>query len=120
MMWYWGYGVHWWGWLFGVLVMLAFWAGAAWLIVTLVRWGRDGIHAPHEPSHDRSPEDILARRFSLGEIDEEDYQRRLAVLRGGVQGPAGPPPPGSASPRPGPLSEASTQTGPPPHVRAGS
>jgi uncharacterized membrane protein len=29
----------------------------------------------------RGPEQILARRFALGEIDEAEYQRRLAALR---------------------------------------
>jgi putative membrane protein len=27
------------------------------------------------------PEQILARRFAMGEIDEAEYQRRLAALR---------------------------------------
>lgn len=34
----------------------------------------------------RGPEQILARRFAMGEIDEAEYQRRLAALRN----PAGP------------------------------
>lgn len=29
----------------------------------------------------RGPEHILARRFAMGEIDEEEYRRRLAALR---------------------------------------
>lgn len=29
----------------------------------------------------RGPEQILARRFAQGEIDEEEYRRRLAALR---------------------------------------
>jgi uncharacterized membrane protein len=29
----------------------------------------------------RGPEQILARRFALGEIDEAEYQRRLAALK---------------------------------------
>ena len=29
----------------------------------------------------RGPEQILARRFAAGEIDEEEYRRRLAALR---------------------------------------
>jgi uncharacterized membrane protein len=29
----------------------------------------------------RGPEQILARRFAMGEIDEAEYQRRLAALR---------------------------------------
>ena len=29
----------------------------------------------------RGPEQILARRFAMGEIDEAEYQRRLAALK---------------------------------------
>ncbi|MFI0716705.1 SHOCT domain-containing protein [Streptomyces inhibens] len=29
-----------------------------------------------------TPEQILAERYARGEIDEEEYQRRLATLRG--------------------------------------
>jgi putative membrane protein len=28
------------------------------------------------------PEQILAQRFARGEIDEEEYRRRVAVVRG--------------------------------------
>jgi hypothetical protein len=38
-----------------------------------------------EPSHTPAatpPERLLAERFARGEIDEEEYRRRLAVLRG--------------------------------------
>ncbi|MCX4904015.1 SHOCT domain-containing protein [Streptomyces sp. NBC_00878] len=34
-------------------------------------------HTPAAPS----PEQLLAQRFARGEIDEEEYRRRLAVLR---------------------------------------
>ncbi|ARZ66716.1 hypothetical protein SMD11_1052 [Streptomyces albireticuli] len=37
-----------------------------------------------------SPEQILAERYARGEIDEEEYQRRLATLRGSPPGPAKP------------------------------
>ncbi len=36
-------------------------------------------------SPDRSAEQVLAERFARGEIDDEEYRRRLAVLRGGPQ-----------------------------------
>jgi putative membrane protein len=29
----------------------------------------------------RGPEQLLARRFAAGEIDEDEYRRRLAALR---------------------------------------
>ncbi|MFF4161252.1 SHOCT domain-containing protein [Streptomyces sp. NPDC001678] len=34
-------------------------------------------------------EQILAERYARGEIDEEEYARRLATLRGSPPGPAG-------------------------------
>ena len=78
--------------------MLAFWAVVVWIIVTLAQWGRYGIHAPYDMSNDRSSDDILARGCLPGEIGEGEYKRRVAVLRGGVQGSAGPPPAGSPPP----------------------
>ena len=66
-------------------------------------WG-DGVHwwSWLFGSHGRSPDDILARCVSLGEIDDEEHKRRLAVLRGSVRGPAGLLPAG-----PSPLGPAS-------------
>ncbi|MER6185903.1 SHOCT domain-containing protein [Streptomyces sp. NPDC001652] len=34
-----------------------------------------------EPSHGDSAERLLAERFARGEIDEEEYWRRMSVLR---------------------------------------
>ncbi|MED7827284.1 SHOCT domain-containing protein [Streptomyces chiangmaiensis] len=34
------------------------------------------------------PERVLAERFARGEIDEEEYRRRLGVLREEPPGPA--------------------------------
>ncbi|MFJ9695945.1 SHOCT domain-containing protein [Kitasatospora sp. NPDC101183] len=42
--------------------------------------------APHGPT----PEQLLAERFARGEIDEEEYRRRLATLRS-ANGPGGEP-----------------------------
>ncbi|WP_369221211.1 SHOCT domain-containing protein [Streptomyces sp. R39] len=44
------------------------------------------------PSHGRPPggrRRILAERYARGEIDEEEYRRRLDTLRGSRSGPAG-------------------------------
>lgn len=37
--------------------------------------------APWAPPTQASPEQLLAERFARGEIDEEEYRRRLQVLR---------------------------------------
>jgi putative membrane protein len=75
MMWGWQ-GWSWWGWLLMMLSMVAFWGLIVWGIVALFRgsgWTR--------PRPDRrDPEQILAERFAAGEIDEDEYRRRLEVL----------------------------------------
>ncbi len=96
MMWYGGWG--WGGWLLMSLGMVLFWGVVIAGIVLLVRYaaGRSG-HVPQHwtgPQHGPTPgggaspsgvrpEDVLAERFARGEIDEEEYRRRLAVLREG-------------------------------------
>ncbi|MFI1628217.1 SHOCT domain-containing protein [Streptomyces noursei] len=42
---------------------------------------------PGAPGHGRSAEQILAERYARGEIDEGEYQRRLATLRSSPPGP---------------------------------
>ena len=74
MIWYdhdWGW--NWWAWALMWLGMLLFWGLAIWGIALLVRGGRRLDDAP--------PERVLAERYARGEIDEEEYRRRLDVLR---------------------------------------
>ena len=76
MMWGWQ-GWSWWGWLAMSLGMVAFWGLIIWGIVALFRgWGGTSTRPER---HD--PEQILAERFASGEIDEDEYQRRLETLR---------------------------------------
>jgi putative membrane protein len=76
MMWGWN-GWNWWGWALMSFSMIAFWGLVVWGIVTLFR--RPG---PDDSRPGRAdPEQILAERFARGEIDEEEYQRRLETLR---------------------------------------
>jgi putative membrane protein len=76
MMW-WNDGWGWW-WMMPLL-MVAFWAAVAWLIVGLVR----GRPARPEGGIDRPepPEQVLAHRYARGELDDEEYRRRLDTLR---------------------------------------
>lgn len=73
----WGWHGNWgWGsWLVMSLFMLIFWGLVIWGVVTLVR----STETPRESSAD--PERILAERFARGEIDEDEYRRRLDALR---------------------------------------
>lgn len=74
-MWDWN-GASWWWWFFMSGGMLLFWGVVAWVVVQLVRGDRD----TSEPSR-ADPEAILAARFARGEIEADEYRRRLDVLR---------------------------------------
>jgi putative membrane protein len=80
----WGWG----GWLLMSLSMVVFWGLVIGLLIAFLRTsgasgqdesaeghGRDGVSGG-------SAEQILARRYARGEIDEAEYHRRLDVLRG--------------------------------------
>jgi len=86
--------MHWygpgmgWGTLLMTLNSLVFagvLAGAVYLVVRYVVPGRQP-NVPTGPDRDLGPvpdpERTLAERFAHGQIDDEEYQRRLAVLRG--------------------------------------
>jgi putative membrane protein len=66
----------WGGWLLMTATVVAFWAFVAWVVVVMIRASRPpAAHAP-------DPERILAERFAVGEIDDDEYCRRLDALRG--------------------------------------
>jgi putative membrane protein len=69
----------WGGWLLMTATMFAFWALVAWLIVLAIRASRS------PTPHTTDPERILAQRFAAGEIDEDEYHRRLDALRGATK-----------------------------------
>ncbi|WP_187645611.1 SHOCT domain-containing protein [Streptomyces sp. TRM49041] len=76
-----------WGWFAMSASMILFWALIITVAVLLFRAlnrAPDHTHVSASPS----PEQLLAERFARGDIDEEDYQRRLAALRS--SGPAKP------------------------------
>lgn len=81
MMWYWGSGVHWWGWLFMAAGMIIFWGLVIWAFMSVVARAHDH-RPPGGPvahAHD-SAEEILARRFAAGDISGDEYRHRLEVL----------------------------------------
>ncbi|MEU6537714.1 SHOCT domain-containing protein [Streptomyces sp. NPDC047000] len=100
MFWY-GHDPGGWGWLAMSAGMILFWAVIIAIGVLLFRAlsrPGGGPSAPHEtppqrPPYDApppqhppygtapTPEQLLAERFARGEIDEDEYRRRLAVLR---------------------------------------
>ncbi|MFF1298417.1 MULTISPECIES: SHOCT domain-containing protein [unclassified Streptomyces] len=80
MFWY-GHDVSGWGWFAMSAGMILFWAL---IIAAAVLLFRAVNRAPEQHPHisaGPSPEQLLAERFARGDIDEEEYRRRLAVLR---------------------------------------
>jgi putative membrane protein len=73
-MWGWDGGAGWWAMGLGMVVWLVVVALAVWLVVRLVGQRPSG-------GGPESAEELLRRRFASGEIDAEEYDRRLAVLR---------------------------------------
>jgi putative membrane protein len=78
----------WWndgfGWFFPGLWCIPFFV-IFWLFVAFVVWGgwrwRGYDHRHHHWAGEKSAEDILADRFARGEIDENEYNKRLEVLQ---------------------------------------
>ncbi|NKY88528.1 SHOCT domain-containing protein [Nocardia veterana] len=80
MMWY-GTGLGGWGYGLMVAGMLIFWVLVVAAIVALLRYsGRPDPAASGRHLRGPSPQQILAERFARGEIDDEEYTRRLRVL----------------------------------------
>ncbi|WP_432003881.1 SHOCT domain-containing protein [Streptomyces sioyaensis] len=89
MMWFdggWGWGG---GWFMMALLMVVFWGLVIVAVITVVHYvraaPRDGRPAPSgQRAWDQGQghaEDLLAERFARGEIDEDEYKRRLTLLR---------------------------------------
>ncbi|WP_052440844.1 SHOCT domain-containing protein [Streptacidiphilus anmyonensis] len=116
-----GAGNHGWFWVFSGITMVLFWVLLVLAIILIVRalthrgrWsGRNGAahtvpapppgsasgYTPGAPAGG-SAEQILAERLARGDIDVDDYHRRLAALHQGTV-----PPPPTSPPAP-PSSEA--------------
>jgi putative membrane protein len=85
MMYWGGDGMHWWGYLLMSLSMVVFWGLVIGGIIALVRYlGRQPEQSQTQPVQP-TPEQILAERFARGELDEEEYRRRVDALRGNRQ-----------------------------------
>ena len=81
-----------WWYIFMPLSMMAFWGLVAWVIVILVRGDRRSDHPQDTAATPSGPDHILAERYARGEIDSEEYQRRLDTLHthsGAAHSPTG-------------------------------
>jgi putative membrane protein len=80
MMWWWPGGAgSGWAWAVMTIGMLLFWgvliAGGIALVRALNRLTSGSEQVPRP-----TPQQVLADRFARGEIDEDEYRRRLAAL----------------------------------------
>lgn len=77
----WGYGGGYW--VFMGITMVLFWGLIIAGIVALVRYLGGARHSPgpHPTGAPARPEEVLAERFARGEIDAEEYEKRLELLR---------------------------------------
>jgi putative membrane protein len=84
MFWY-GHDLGGWGYTLMIVGMVLFWglviAGIAVLVRLLARDGQQ----PAQPPAFHTAEQALAERFAHGEINENEYRARQAVLRGQAQ-----------------------------------
>ncbi|MDD7969375.1 SHOCT domain-containing protein [Actinomycetospora lemnae] len=77
MMWWYGPGMNGWGYGLMTISMVLFWALIIFGIVALIRYiGRAGQVSTDRPT----PRRLLDERFARGEIDEEEYRRRVDVI----------------------------------------
>ncbi|WP_395298164.1 SHOCT domain-containing protein [Kitasatospora hibisci] len=102
---YWNdHGMNGWGLGLMTVTMLLFWGLLIFGVVALVRYlGHASQHRPaaYDPPPQPpaggapgrpTPEQLLAERLARGEIEPDEYRRRMDVLRGGP--PPEPPPSG--------------------------
>lgn len=86
---YWDGNMGAWGYIMSGLSFVLFWAAVITAIVlfarsTGARWHGHQPGAPGTgPARTQIAEHLLAERFARGEIDESEYNARLAVLRRG-------------------------------------
>lgn len=75
-----GYGMGVGGWILMALGVIAIWA-----LVVALALATKGIaqrSQPFAPGPDSNAERVLAERFARGDIDSDEYERRLTTLRG--------------------------------------
>jgi putative membrane protein len=75
-----------WAWVFMGFGSVLFWAALIFGIVVLARyWKGSNLFAAGSRA---GAEEVLARRFARGEIDEAEYRQPLAVLANRTQTPS--------------------------------
>jgi putative membrane protein len=83
MMYWYGTGMGGWGYVLMTVNLVLFWGLIVGGIFAVVRhFGGPGRAHQAVTWEQQTPEQILAQRFARGEIDEEEYHRRIAIVRG--------------------------------------
>jgi putative membrane protein len=77
MMWWYGSPMGGWGAVFMTITTVLFWGLIILGVIALFRYLNRGDRSTGSRS---TPEQVLADRFARGEIDEQEYRSRLAVL----------------------------------------
>lgn len=67
-------GMHWLWWLFWIFTLVL-------LVWALTRAGADRSESHRQAMREEAAEETLRRRYAAGEIDEDEYERRMKVLR---------------------------------------
>jgi putative membrane protein len=80
MMWY-GSNGGWGGWLLMTIAMVLFWALIITAVVLIVRYLVSQRPTGTSAGSVRTAEEVHAERYARGGIDDDEYQRRLALLR---------------------------------------
>ncbi|WP_418961593.1 SHOCT domain-containing protein [Streptomyces tritici] len=83
MMFWYGDGMNGWGWFAMSAGMVLFWGLLITVAVMLFRSLDRATERPRGFGAAASAEQILGERLARGEIDEEEYRRRLTALRSG-------------------------------------
>ena len=82
MMWYSGGDWGWGSWILMTVAMVVFWAALITGAVLAVRYAVSGRGADtNAAALSTRAEELVAQRYARGEIDEDEYHRRVALLR---------------------------------------
>ena len=85
---YWGSGMGGWGMILMTVSTLLFLGLITAATVAVVRYSARSAHHGPPIAHGPAPQQLLAERFARGDIDEDEYARRLQVLRTGPRSSA--------------------------------
>jgi putative membrane protein len=81
MMYYYGSGMNGWALTLMIIGNVVFWGLLIFAAIALLLYTKRGQVDSSSPTAS-IPEQILAQRFARGDIDEDEYTRRLQVLGG--------------------------------------